>query len=693
MPDFIALMLQVIFLLLIAWLCNVIAPKIKLPYTVLLFVVWLLLIPLSQFPWFDFLSSFTLNPDLLFYVFLPILLFESAYNMHSIEVGENKRSTWILATVWLLISTIAISVLGYGWLYLFGFDIPFEVVLLFATIIGTTDPVAVMALFKEYGVPKRLQFIFEWESCFNDGTGLAMFLVVYEIIRSGAFDQGLVMEGVLQFVLMVVWGIALGYLFGYLFSHLINYIKNNEPVEILFTVVMAHFTFIAADLIGHYVHIGSMELKISGVIATVFAGIVMGNYGRSKISPKVEEYMHKFRSFFGFCANSLVFVLIGLMWSTITAPLWQLWLPILILIISVTIARAISVYVPIAILNRFHLEDHIPLSRQHLLAWWSLRWALAFMIALLIADDFTVPGWSFDFSVKEFITAAVIAKIAYTLFFKATTIPLLMKKLHIWAQSERDLFQKYESQILIFDSILKKIEYMKKHYAVSPQILDDLTIKYNNYLWHAKKNMHDFVEKGDQSPFIRQSLWLHALGIEREYVNTMYRYRELTETIYATMIHKFDHQIYRLDKWLPQVVPLKSWEKAHIQQKIDRIIEKGDFFVVEKYMQYRAQNISSYKVIEYFQELKKRDLWYSQKYLDEIIDSYQYFIDLWIQKMTLLYQSHQTIIDRVDRRLYEKWLLKFEESFIDDLLHKNIVSTKLYEEFVLIIDNNIEKVI
>lgn len=84
----------------------------------------------------------------------------------------------------------------------------------------------------------------------------------------------------------------------YLFSFIIKHIKNNEPVEILFTIVMAHLTFIIADLAGHYLHIGDMEIKISGVIATVFAGIVMGNYGRTKISPKVEEYMHKFWSFF-----------------------------------------------------------------------------------------------------------------------------------------------------------------------------------------------------------------------------------------------------------------------------------------------------------------------------------------------------------------------------------------------------------
>lgn len=99
MTEFIGIMLQLTVLIMVAGVCNLIAPKLKLPYTVLLFVVGLLLVPLSHLPHFSFLAAFTLNPDLLFYVFLPILLFESAYNMRFAEVRENARSTWTLATV------------------------------------------------------------------------------------------------------------------------------------------------------------------------------------------------------------------------------------------------------------------------------------------------------------------------------------------------------------------------------------------------------------------------------------------------------------------------------------------------------------------------------------------------------------------------------------------------------------------
>lgn len=114
MSDFIGVMLQLTVLIMIAGACNLIAPRLKVPYTVLLFLVGLALVPVTDHEHLSFLSSFTLSPDLLFYVFLPILLFESAYNMKFSEVQANRRSTWTLATVGLIISTTLIAGISYG---------------------------------------------------------------------------------------------------------------------------------------------------------------------------------------------------------------------------------------------------------------------------------------------------------------------------------------------------------------------------------------------------------------------------------------------------------------------------------------------------------------------------------------------------------------------------------------------------
>ena len=149
---------------------------------------------------------------------------------------------------------------------------------------------------------------------------------------------------------------------------------------------------------------------------------------------------------------------------------------------------------------------------------------------------------------------------------------------------------------------------MREHYRIDTTLLDSLKDKYQTYKHEVLNQMNNFINSGNRSQAIKQSLGLHALGIEREYLNTMYRYRELPEEVYVAMIHKFDHQIYRLEKGMSQTKPIKSGQYDHIKSKIDRIVNCGKHEITHKYMQYRAQNISSYKVLEYFKDLKQVDL-------------------------------------------------------------------------------------
>ena len=133
-----------------------------------------------------FIDDFELTPELLFYVFLPILLFESAYTVRYKELLRNIRSISALAIVSLIISAFCIAIgLQYifGWL---GFQVPFIVMLLFGTLISSTDTAAALSIFKELGVPRRLNLIFEGESLFNDGTAIALCLVVHGVIESHA---------------------------------------------------------------------------------------------------------------------------------------------------------------------------------------------------------------------------------------------------------------------------------------------------------------------------------------------------------------------------------------------------------------------------------------------------------------------------------------------------------------------------
>jgi monovalent cation:H+ antiporter, CPA1 family len=379
--SFMTQTLSVLVLLIICSFTYILSKKINFPYTVLLVLVGLILIPISYIDFFSFIDDFKLTPDLLFFVFLPLLLFEAAYNINYRQLFNNWKTIALLAIFWLLISWWVIAGVLYFALPYVWFNVPFLVCLMFWILISSTDPVAVLSIFKSLWAPRRLIILFEWESLFNDGTAVAMFLVIlWVILEWWIVTSWVYIEWTFKFLSMLFGGILFGSFTGVLFSKIIWRINNNEEVEIVLTLLLAHITFILAQLISTYFPF----FPISWVIATVVASIVIWNYWRYKITPKVEAHMQKFWELFAFISNSLIFILMGLILSTINIELKQFILPIIISILTVMIARVISVFIPISIVNWFKLEEKIPKSWIILLSWWSLRWVLALMMILII---------------------------------------------------------------------------------------------------------------------------------------------------------------------------------------------------------------------------------------------------------------------------------------------------------------------
>lgn len=145
----------------ISSLAIFLAKRVKLPHTVFLVVVGLILGLLAQaLPTFHFFSEFHLTPELLFYLLLPTLIFESAYNINVRRMVEDSPIIMVLAFLSLIVSTVVVAALLYFFLLFLGYTIPFIVALIFGALISATDPVAVLALFKEYGAPRRLSLIF-----------------------------------------------------------------------------------------------------------------------------------------------------------------------------------------------------------------------------------------------------------------------------------------------------------------------------------------------------------------------------------------------------------------------------------------------------------------------------------------------------------------------------------------------------
>ncbi len=677
--------LSIFTLMLIALGVNLLAAKIRLPYTVLLVIVGSLLVPLSQLEALSFISSFQLTPESLFFVFLPILIFESAYNMKFRDVKENKYSMGILAVFGLLISIVFIGFAGQWALHLMGRNIPLLVTLLFGAIISSTDPVAVLSLFKEYGAPHRLTLIFEGESLFNDATSFALFLVFLDIFVRGYTGYQTVLLAIFSFTTMLLGGVVFGLLMGFMFSKLIQLVKGNEHLEITLTLLVAHFTFILTELISERLVIFGHEIHLSSIISTLIASMVMGNYGRFKMSHGVEEYMEKFWSYFAFVANSLVFILMGLMFAHLSIELKIAILPIFTIILVVAVARFISVYTSVSIINTFKLEDDIPKNWQQLLSWGSLRGALAIVMVLLIPDDLSLPGWSFAYSIKDFITALTIGCIYFTLLIKATTIGIIIRKLKIDALSDQEELGYFKSKALIYHDMLNKLDELLKHKQVSAAQHQELS----DYYRSLRNQQHTGYSepKLDSERLIEDMLSLFALNLEKTELKEIFRRGEINETGYKKILNTLETQTARVIQEKEQQFAPKEYFIEPLYIRLINIARKA-FSLPPKpadpeevYLYYRAQYKLISKVLHELSALENSHLievFSDKKALNHIYSVYQNLLANTEAYMKEEITSNQVLLDRLNQQVAKNLLHDTQNDTLKELYKNEIITTKLY---------------
>ncbi len=678
--------LSVFTLMLISLGINILSLKTRIPYTVLLVIGGSFLVPLSDIEAFSFVTSFELTPELLFFVFLPILIFESAYNMNIRNIKENKFAISNLAIVGLLISVFFIGYAGQWALQQIGFEVPLLVTLLFGAVISATDPVAVLSLFKEYGAPRRLTLIFEGESLFNDGTAFAMFLVFLDIMAHGFHDSETILQGIISFSIMIVGGILFGLLMGLVFSKLIEWVKGHEHLEITLTLLVAHFTFLLAELISDKVIIHGHHLHLSSIIATLVSSLVMGNFGRFKMSAGVEEYMEKFWSYFAFLANSLVFLLMGLLFTRLSISLhFTIW-PILIMVLIVALARAISIYLSIGLANQIKSEESIPQNWQHLLAWGSLRGSLAVIMAMLIPDNLTLPGWHYEFSIKEFIIAITIGSIYFTLLIKATTIGKIIHWLKIDDLLPHERMGYYKSKALIYQTLIDRVKELFDHHEINDFQYQTLHSEYQNLYQLVCNQCQKQCQKETQDPthIIENMLKIYTIGIQKGELKELFRRDEITESIYKKNLDILETQLEHIEQDHTELHSLNTYLDtwlARINHLSRKILSSNGDDSQEHYLYYRTQFKLINKVLDELSEMEKSPLiefFDDPKALENVTQIYLQLKEMNIQEMKKELESHKELLDEMNEQSAKALLRITQADTIKELHELEIISNKLF---------------
>ncbi len=372
-------------LLLIASAVAMATKWVRVPYTLALVIVGLLISPLH------FLPDIHISPELILLIFLPALLFEAALNLRLDQLRINAIPILTLAVFGVCVSTAVVGLIVHAIV-----GVPWPSAFLFGAMISATDPVSVLALFKSYGLPKQLASLIESESLFNDGTAVVVFHIVLGFVVGTATPSTgrLVWSSLQEFALVVLGGAAVGAAVGVVGSTLTSYF-DDHLLEITLTTIAAYGSYLTAEW-----------FKVSPVIAVLVAGLVIGNYGRKKgMSATTQIAVDSFWEYAAFVVNSLVFLLIGLeirLPQLATAPWAVAWG-----ILAMLIGRIVAVYGLLPLTKP--LGSPVPLRWQHLLFWGGLRGSLS--IALALSLPASVPGRSnFIFMIFGVVLFSLLAQ-------------------------------------------------------------------------------------------------------------------------------------------------------------------------------------------------------------------------------------------------------------------------------------------
>jgi CPA1 family monovalent cation:H+ antiporter len=380
-----------ILLLFIATIVAILTRRLRLPYSVGLVAAGM---GIALLP---FTPQVTLTKELVYSGLLPPLIFEAAFYLNWRELRRELPVILTLATIGVLISA---AVTTAGLHFLAGWD--WTSALVFGTLIAATDPVSVIAVFREAKAHGRLRLLLEAESLFNDGTAAVAFGIAVMI----ATGHSLSSLTVIRSGLVVTGG---GILCGAVVANLILYLvvrTQDHLVETTCTTIAAYGSFLVAEGLG-----------VSGIFATLTAGLVLGNLGpEGRISERGKEAVQTFWEYAAFLANSVVFLLIGM--HQASQRFGANWLPALAAVFAVTLARAITVYP----LCQFFRSSALRVSarHQHVLFWGGLRGALALALALGLPPE--VPR-------REEIISVSFAVVAFSIFGHGLTIAPLLRRL------------------------------------------------------------------------------------------------------------------------------------------------------------------------------------------------------------------------------------------------------------------------
>lgn len=554
----------------------------RLPYTVGLFAIGIILGVMNRTGVFQSLpelhdavsSVANINPDLILYLFLPILIFDAAYELNLHIFKKTLANATLLAAPGLIICMLLTGALMMGVAtFIPGFESwTWAFALMFGALISATDPVAVVALLHELKTSKRFSTLVDAESLLNDGTGIVCFMLFFGAYAAGETTHS---SPVITFIREVGLSTLLGFLLARIVIWFITRINSEEMVQNSVIILAAYLTFILSQ---YY-------LGVSGVIALVAFGLTVTYVGKPRLKPQVNTFMEHFWELLTYIANTLIFILVGVVIAEKVDFSWGALGVLILIYIALNLIRFAMIMLLYPVMKR--LGYGLTRRESVILTWGGLRGALAMTLALMVSYTPAIPE---DIrSQVLFFTAGIVT---LTLCINATTMRALLNRLGLTHVPSARTMLTYRIEKSIRDNSEKYLEGLKKRDALE------------GANWHKVENymtaQPQEPAKNPQNKAMLPEIRLRVLDKEKAICREIYEEGVISKPVFLRLMNSLD-ELYDHDGNYPlnvrtsifkfcqrtdllnalrNIPYLQNWMTFYFRERITVVYDLGRGFII-----------------------------------------------------------------------------------------------------------------
>lgn len=556
--------------------------RTRIPYTVGLFAIGLAAGIMNRMGVFHGMPQFSaaldsvanINPDLILYIFLPILIFDAAYELNLHIFKKTLTNATLLAAPGLIICMILTA----GVLMAISFFVPgyekwtWASALMFGALISATDPVAVVALLHELKTSKRFSTLVDAESLLNDGTGIVCFMLFYGITVWGRNDE---LTPILEFCQVVAGGAILGFIAARLVIWFITRVNSEEMIQNSVIILSAYLVFILAQL----------YLGISGVIALVAFGLTIAYVGKPRLKPQVNIFMGSFWELLTYIANTLIFIIVGIVIAEKVDFSWSHCAILLLVYIALNIIRYITIMMLYPIMKR----SGYGLNKKEsiILTWGGLRGALGMTLALMVSYTPAIPE-----EIRSQVLFFTAGTVTLTLCINATTMRWLLNKLGlIYIPTARTMMEN-KIQNLLHENSEQYFERLKTREALNGANWEKVSqyVTASPSAQEATPMANDVMNEIRLRVLDKEKMFLHQIYDEGIISKTSFM--QLSNSLdelydhdgsYAldtrTSIFNFCNRTFILDG-MQRIPKIGSWISFYFKERIGVVHDLGRGFII-----------------------------------------------------------------------------------------------------------------